>query len=192
MSKLSQIFTPLSFSCSPELLSPERGKKIQIFQVVRKTITPKLSSSKLSLPTPSSSTSVANLPPTPKTPDEIRSAERRLEKRPETANPKSSNGEDVAHLDRRPGRSRASSSNASVSNQTPVPVLRYEGNSIVPPSVPQEWLDEKITPTEESTPPAETRGRQPFVPISDSTLDLVREPSPEVERPELSPPRKRP
>ncbi|KAG8852804.1 hypothetical protein FRB96_008492 [Tulasnella sp. 330] len=44
-------FRPLSFSCSPLLLDPEHGKTIHLFQVVRKTVTPKLSSSKLKPPT---------------------------------------------------------------------------------------------------------------------------------------------
>ncbi|KAG9045702.1 hypothetical protein FS837_005822 [Tulasnella sp. UAMH 9824] len=42
--------TPLTFSCSPFLLDPERGKKIGMFQVVKKSITPKISSSKLRPP----------------------------------------------------------------------------------------------------------------------------------------------
>ncbi|KAG9000116.1 hypothetical protein FRB93_012880 [Tulasnella sp. JGI-2019a] len=44
-------FRPLSFSCSPLLLDPDHGKKIHLFQVVRKSVTPKLSSSKLKPPT---------------------------------------------------------------------------------------------------------------------------------------------
>ncbi|KIO26452.1 hypothetical protein M407DRAFT_235102 [Tulasnella calospora MUT 4182] len=45
-----QTIAPLTFSCSPLLLDPERGKKIGMFQVVRKSITPKISSSKLRPP----------------------------------------------------------------------------------------------------------------------------------------------
>lgn len=39
--------TPLSFSCSPGLLHPRRGKKVRIMQVVKKGLTPKLTSEKL-------------------------------------------------------------------------------------------------------------------------------------------------
>ncbi|KAG8988391.1 hypothetical protein FRB90_002767 [Tulasnella sp. 427] len=42
--------TPMTFTCSPFLLDPERGKKIGVFQVVKKSITPKISSSKLRPP----------------------------------------------------------------------------------------------------------------------------------------------
>ncbi|KZT42575.1 hypothetical protein SISSUDRAFT_1058355 [Sistotremastrum suecicum HHB10207 ss-3] len=188
-------FTPISFSCSPELLSPERGKKIKIFQVMRKTITPKLSSSKLSLPTLSSSNSLTNIPPPPKTPEEIRSMERRLEKRPVTAAPDTSTIEDLPYIDTRPGPSRASSSNTSGSNPAPASLstLRPEGNTIVPPSVLQEWLDEKIPLNEGITAAAEAARPTPFIPLTESTLNLVRRvPSFEVEPPELSPPRKRP
>lgn len=45
-----QTITPLTFSCSPFLLDTERGKKIGMFQVVKKSITPKISSSKLRPP----------------------------------------------------------------------------------------------------------------------------------------------
>ncbi|KAI1793986.1 hypothetical protein LXA43DRAFT_185874 [Ganoderma leucocontextum] len=40
-------FTPLSFSCSPGLLHPSHGKRIRLMQVLMKTMSPKLSSSKL-------------------------------------------------------------------------------------------------------------------------------------------------
>lgn len=39
--------TPLSFSCSPGLLHPSHGKKIRLMQVVKKGLTPKLTSAKV-------------------------------------------------------------------------------------------------------------------------------------------------
>ncbi|KAF7793454.1 hypothetical protein EIP86_004566 [Pleurotus ostreatoroseus] len=39
--------TPLSFSCSPGLLHPSHGKKVKLMQVVKKGLTPKLSSAKV-------------------------------------------------------------------------------------------------------------------------------------------------
>ncbi|GJE87695.1 hypothetical protein PsYK624_037780 [Phanerochaete sordida] len=41
---------PLLFSCSPGLLHPTHGKKVRIIQVVKKGLTPKLTSEKVDLP----------------------------------------------------------------------------------------------------------------------------------------------
>src|SRR6266852_3628722 len=46
----SQTVTPLSFTCSPELLTPERGKKIGLLQVAKKALLPKLGATKLDPP----------------------------------------------------------------------------------------------------------------------------------------------
>lgn len=45
------MLTPLNFSCSPELLVPERGKKIGLLQVAKKALLPKFTASKLDPPT---------------------------------------------------------------------------------------------------------------------------------------------
>ncbi|KDQ15713.1 hypothetical protein BOTBODRAFT_173788 [Botryobasidium botryosum FD-172 SS1] len=55
-------FTPLAFVCSPELLLAQHGKKVKLLQVMRKGITPKLSSSKLRPGTPSSLCSSSESP----------------------------------------------------------------------------------------------------------------------------------
>ena len=44
--------TPLAFACSPGVLHPTHGKKIKIMQVMRKNLTPKLTSEKLEGPKP--------------------------------------------------------------------------------------------------------------------------------------------
>ncbi|QRV94970.1 hypothetical protein RhiJN_22988 [Ceratobasidium sp. AG-Ba] len=49
---------PLSFSCSPELLIPEQGKKVGLLRVMKKSVTPKISSAKMDpVLLPSASTS---------------------------------------------------------------------------------------------------------------------------------------
>ncbi|KZW00548.1 hypothetical protein EXIGLDRAFT_144639 [Exidia glandulosa HHB12029] len=52
-----QSFTPLSFACAPQLLIPANGKKVHLFHVMRKSVTPKLAAAKVDPSTsPSSST----------------------------------------------------------------------------------------------------------------------------------------
>jgi len=46
-----KMLTPLSFACSPVLLSRKRGRKIKLLHEVRKRVVPKLTSLKLELPT---------------------------------------------------------------------------------------------------------------------------------------------
>jgi hypothetical protein len=46
--------TPLSFSCSPALLLPTRGKKIRVMHVVKKSVTAKLTAMKIEPPRPPS------------------------------------------------------------------------------------------------------------------------------------------
>ncbi|KAI9512886.1 hypothetical protein F5148DRAFT_1160552 [Russula earlei] len=46
--------TPLSFSCSPALLQPAQAKKIRVVQVVKKSVTAKLMSTKVEPPLPPS------------------------------------------------------------------------------------------------------------------------------------------
>jgi hypothetical protein len=41
------MFTPLGFVCSPTLLNPECGKKIGLLQVIKKSVSPKISASKV-------------------------------------------------------------------------------------------------------------------------------------------------
>ena len=45
-----KILTPLTFSCSPELLLPTQGKRINIMHVFKKGVSPKLSAEKLQPP----------------------------------------------------------------------------------------------------------------------------------------------
>ena len=45
-------FTPLSFSCSPGLLQPAQARKIRVVQVVKKSVTPKLTAIKMGPPAP--------------------------------------------------------------------------------------------------------------------------------------------
>ena len=45
-----KIFTPLTFSCSPKLLSPTQAKRINIMQVFKKIVAPKLVAEKLQPP----------------------------------------------------------------------------------------------------------------------------------------------
>lgn len=45
-------FTPLSFSCSPGLLQPAQARKIRVVQVVKKSVTPKLTAIKMGPPVP--------------------------------------------------------------------------------------------------------------------------------------------
>ena len=45
-----KILTPLTFSCSPDLLLPAQGKRINIMQVFKKGVAPKLSAEKLQPP----------------------------------------------------------------------------------------------------------------------------------------------
>lgn len=47
-----KMLTPISFSCSPGLLHPTHGKKVKVIQVVKKGLTPKLTSEKLEVPSP--------------------------------------------------------------------------------------------------------------------------------------------
>ncbi|KAF8713708.1 hypothetical protein RHS03_00432, partial [Rhizoctonia solani] len=42
--------TPLSFTCAPELLIPEQGKKVKLLHVMRKSMIPKIQSSKMEPP----------------------------------------------------------------------------------------------------------------------------------------------
>ncbi|KAG8736006.1 hypothetical protein FRC10_009889 [Ceratobasidium sp. 414] len=42
-----QVLTPLTFSCAPELLIPEQGKKVGLLRVMKKSVIPKISASKL-------------------------------------------------------------------------------------------------------------------------------------------------
>ncbi|KAH7338778.1 hypothetical protein B0J17DRAFT_717223 [Rhizoctonia solani] len=42
--------TPLLFTCAPELLIPEQGKKVKLLHVMRKSITPRIQSSKMEPP----------------------------------------------------------------------------------------------------------------------------------------------
>ncbi|KAG9075006.1 hypothetical protein FS749_013364, partial [Ceratobasidium sp. UAMH 11750] len=41
------VLTPLTFSCAPELLIPEQGKKVGLLRVMKKSVIPKISASKL-------------------------------------------------------------------------------------------------------------------------------------------------
>jgi hypothetical protein len=50
MLTLQQVLIPLGFSCSPEILYPENGKRIRLLHVMRKKVVPKLSSWKLEPP----------------------------------------------------------------------------------------------------------------------------------------------
>ncbi|CCO34790.1 hypothetical protein BN14_08898 [Rhizoctonia solani AG-1 IB] len=43
--------TPLLFTCAPELLIPEQGKKVKLLHVMKKSMTPKIQSSKTEPPT---------------------------------------------------------------------------------------------------------------------------------------------
>ena len=45
-----KVLTPLTFSCSPELLLPAQGKRISIMHVLKKSVAPKLSAEKLQPP----------------------------------------------------------------------------------------------------------------------------------------------
>lgn len=62
-----QMVTPLSFTCSPDLLTPERGKKIGLLQVAKKALLPKLGATKLDPPALSRAPppSKGNQPPEP-------------------------------------------------------------------------------------------------------------------------------
>ncbi|KAG9085257.1 hypothetical protein FRC06_003678 [Ceratobasidium sp. 370] len=42
-----KVLTPLTFSCAPELLIPEQGKKVGLLRVMKKSVIPKISASKL-------------------------------------------------------------------------------------------------------------------------------------------------
>ena len=55
--------TPLTFACSPGLLHPTHGKKIRIMHVVKKTLTPKLTSEKIGLPHPEPRIRIQTDPP---------------------------------------------------------------------------------------------------------------------------------
>ncbi|KAG8688881.1 hypothetical protein FRC08_011216 [Ceratobasidium sp. 394] len=62
-----KILTPLTFSCAPELLIPEQGKKVGLLRVMKKSVIPKISASKLDpvlVPpiTPGGNTSTAEEP----------------------------------------------------------------------------------------------------------------------------------
>ncbi|KAF9518502.1 hypothetical protein BS47DRAFT_1338187 [Hydnum rufescens UP504] len=69
------MFTPLCFMCSPKLLNPECGKKIGLLQVVKKSVSPKISASKVdklsytSLPIPVVPKISNTKPPNPSTLD---------------------------------------------------------------------------------------------------------------------------
>jgi hypothetical protein len=49
-----KVLTPLSFSCSPALLLPTRGKKIRVMHVVKKSVAAKLMAMKIEPPRPPS------------------------------------------------------------------------------------------------------------------------------------------
>lgn len=46
----TQTLTPLTFSCAPELLIPEQGKKVKLLHVMKKSMTPKISALKMDPP----------------------------------------------------------------------------------------------------------------------------------------------
>lgn len=58
-----KILTPLTFACSPGLLHPTHGKKIRIIQVMKKNLTPKLTSEKMEVPRPALRIRVQTDPP---------------------------------------------------------------------------------------------------------------------------------
>ncbi|KAN0125025.1 hypothetical protein V8E52_001577 [Russula decolorans] len=56
-------FTPLSFSCSPALLLPTRGKKIRVMHVVKKSVAAKLTAAKVEPPRPPSYLGISGATP---------------------------------------------------------------------------------------------------------------------------------
>ncbi|KAG8731752.1 hypothetical protein FRC11_002543 [Ceratobasidium sp. 423] len=112
--------TPLLLTCAPELLIPEQGKKVKLLHVMRKSMTPRIHSSKMEPPMVSSTPkSVASSEKSTPSHTSTGSAGKALETLAKIVRPSSSKSRS------RPTTPKNSQSHAYSPSQTPVRASRH-------------------------------------------------------------------
>ncbi|CAE6526389.1 unnamed protein product [Rhizoctonia solani] len=112
--------TPLLFTCAPELLIPEQGKKVRLLHVMKKSITPRIHSSKMEPPmVPSTPKSVASSEESTPSHTSTSSAGKALETLAKIVRPSSSKSRSG------PTTPKDSQSHAYSPSQTPVRAGRH-------------------------------------------------------------------